>query len=60
VPRTKQIESVFLNIPYDEPLEDLYLSWVHSLFKVLGASRPSFRLHFVLFLSSQSLDVADW
>jgi hypothetical protein len=31
VPRTKRIESVFLNIPYDEPFENLYLAYIVGL-----------------------------
>ena len=31
MPRTKRIESVFLNIPYDEPFENLYLAYIVGL-----------------------------
>jgi hypothetical protein len=31
VPRTRTIESVFLNIPYDPPFEDLYLAYIVGL-----------------------------
>jgi len=31
VARSKRIESVFLNIPYDKPFEDLYLAYVVGL-----------------------------
>jgi hypothetical protein len=31
VPRTKRIESVFLNIPYDDPFENLYLAYIVGL-----------------------------
>jgi hypothetical protein len=31
VPRTKSIESVFLNIPYDSSFEDLYLAYIVGL-----------------------------
>ncbi len=31
MPRSKRIESVFLNIPYDDPFENLYLAYIDGL-----------------------------
>ena len=47
MPRTKRIESVFLNIPYDSAFEDLYLAYI------VGLTQLGLRIHAALAVPGQ-------
>jgi len=47
VPRKKRIESVFLNIPYDNAFEDLYLAYI------VGLTQLGLRVHAALAVPNQ-------
>jgi hypothetical protein len=47
VPRSERIESVFLNIPYDDAFEDLYLAYI------VGLTQLGLRIHAALAVPNQ-------